>query len=141
MSGSPEDVLAQARTRLDAVRTRRSVVRAEIAGLKGGEVAVGTDHGVDQSRLEALEAEKARLGVETEAAHEALGRAILDQFERDLAKLRIPLGDPEAARELQTMAENLRRACLTVLADWPELVDEAKRRLTVRPPGPTTLQG
>ena len=140
MSGSPDDALAQARSRLDAIRARRSELRAEIDKLKAGSAAQASKKEV-RRRLRELETQDERLEKEAEAAHAALGRAILDQFERDLSKLRIPMGDPEAARELTTMAENLRRACLTVLADWPELLDEARRRLALKPPGPTTLHG
>lgn len=140
MSGPSEsdDVLAQARSRLDAVRTARAHVRAEIAVLRGDNAAQ-TAEGV--TRLRELETRAEELEGEMELAHAALGRAILEQFERDLSNLRIPLGDPDAARELTTMAENLRRACLTVLADWPELQDEARRRLVLKPSGPTTLHG
>lgn len=140
MSGPPDDALAQARSRLDAIRARRSELRAEIDELKAGSAGRA---GKKQARrrLREMEAQDERLGEEMEAAHTALGRAILDQFERDFSKLRIPTGDPEAARELTTMAESLRHACLTVLADWPELLDEARRRLVLRPPGPTTLHG
>lgn len=140
MSGSPDDVLAQARSQLVAIRTRRSAVRAELAELRAGNDQQASE-GAVRLRLRELEMQDEQMEGEAEAAHAALGRAILDQFERDLAKLRIPMGDPEAAQELMTMAENLRRACLTVLADWPELQDEARRRLALRPQGPTTLHG
>jgi len=140
VSGPPDDALAQARARLDAVRARRSDLRAEIAELRAGSAARSGKKEA-RRRLRELETRDERLGEEAEAAHAALGQAILDQFERDLSKLHIPMGDPEAARELTTMAENLRRACLTVLADWPELLDEARRRLALKPSGPTTLHG
>ena len=138
MSGPPEDVLAQARSRLEAIRSARSQVRAEMDALRA-DSAAQTSEGA--ARLRALETRAEELEGEMEAAHAALGRTILEQFERDLSRLRIPLGDPDAARELTTMAQNLQRACLTVLADWPELLDEARRRLALRPPGPTTLHG
>lgn len=140
MSGSPDDELARARARLEGVRERRGELRAEMAALNAPS-DTQTDEGATRLRRRELELRGEQLEAEEAAAHTELGRAILDQFERDLAKLRIPMGDSEAARELTAMADNLRRACLTVLADWPELLDEARRRLALKPPGPTTLHG
>lgn len=74
-------------------------------------------------------------------AHTAFGRAMLDQFERDLNSLAYPAQDPETARELRLMADNLRRACLAVLSDWPELLEEARGRLRPGPPDPETFPG
>lgn len=128
MSGPLDDALAQARARMDTIKARRSAVRAELAELRAAS-GTPTAQAAAQARLRELETREELLEGEMAAAHAALGRAILDQFERDLARVRIPRGDPEAARELTVMANDLRRACLAVLADWPELREEAERRL------------
>lgn len=140
MSGPLDDALAQARARLDAIKARRSTVQAELTELRAASGTKKT-RAAARVRVRELEARQELLEDEMAAAHAALGRAILDQFVRDLAQVRIPQGDPDVARELMVMANNLRRACLAVLADWPELREEAERRLAPMPEGPTTVHG
>lgn len=141
MSQSPEDSLAQARERFLAANAQRSAFRSELDALRtaGGAEAAGTA----VARIGELEALLPALERAWAEAHTAFGRAMLDQFERDLNKLAYPNHDPEAARELRLMADNLRRACLAVLSDWPELQEEARGRLRPPPPppGPGTLHG
>lgn len=139
MSQPLEDLIAQARARFLAANTRRSAVRSELEALRlagGAERQDAADTRI--SELEALLPAIERAWLE---AHTAFGRAMLDQFERDLNKLAYPNHDPEAARELRLMADNLRRACLAVLSDWPELQEEARGRLRPAPPDPGTLHG
>lgn len=93
-------------------------------------------------RIRELKAQLPALEHEWSEAHAALGRALLDEFETHLNNLAYPPNDPEAARELRLMAENLRRACLSVLLDWPELAEEAQQRLrSPTPPDPGALHG
>lgn len=140
MSQSSDETLSLARDHFKAVDARRSAAVAELAALiaaAGGAPPAGSA----SARVRELEGILPDLEREWEASHLALGRAMLDEFARDLSSLAYPPHDLEAARELRLMAENLRRACLTVLSDWPELQEEARRRLPPAPLDPNALQG
>lgn len=139
MSQPPEDLIAQARARFLAANTHRSAVRSELEALR---LAGGTEpKDAADTRISELEALLPAIERAWLEAHTAFGRAMLDQFERDLNKLAYPNHDPETASELRLMADNLRRACLAVLSDWPELQEEARGRLRPAPPDPGTFHG
>lgn len=141
MSQPSEDALARVRARFSAADATRRTAVVELAALVARSGNAPPD-AVTAERIHELEARLPTLEHEWTEAHTALGRAMLAEFERDLNQLAYPPHDPEAARELRLMADNLRRACLAVLSDWPELAEEAKRRL--RPPAssdPGALHG
>ncbi len=139
MSQPTEDVLSQARTRFTAVNAERDTAAAELAVLRAG--GGGSQEAAAGERIRELEVRVQTLDREWEDAHAAFGRALLDEFVRDLGNLAYPPHDPNAASELRLIADNLRRACLAVLSDWPELQEEARQRLRVAPSDPGKLHG
>lgn len=140
MSQSPEDALSLARDRFKSVDAKRTAAVAELAALiaaAGG----APPEGAASARVRELEGLLPALEREWVESHAAFGHAMLDEFARDLGTLTYPPHNPEAARELRLMADNLRRACLAVLSDWPELQEEARQRLRVAPLDPGSLHG
>ena len=140
MSQPPEEILSQARARFTAVDAERSAATAELANLRAGGDG-GADDVASRERLRELEARVPALEREWNVAHAAFGRALLDEFAQGLGELSYPREDPHAASELRLIARNLRRACLTVLAEWPELEQEARQRLRIVPSDEGKLQG
>jgi hypothetical protein len=90
----------------------------------------------------ALRTQTARLASARAEAHEALGRALFEQFRRDLLAVGQPFDDGSVTPELVARAAYIRRACVSLLAPWPAIAAEAQEKFPVaQMRGPRHLQG
>jgi hypothetical protein len=112
-----------ARERLAVVEARQRTIEAKLDRAGGDSRRDGDERGVAALRAQALLLESERA-----EAHDALGRALYCQFERDLRTICQPLDDGSITGGLVERAGNIRRACIVLLAPWPALANEAQAR-------------
>jgi hypothetical protein len=115
-----------ARERLADVEARQQAIEAELDRAGGKTSQCG-----DERRLAALHERAALLASEHAGAHDALGRALYRQFERDLLAICRPLDDGSITAGLVERADYVRRTCISLLAPWPTLAAEAQERFPV----------
>lgn len=133
------DPVERAREEYFALRGVCAALEARLAALDHRQPAdladVVENVSTQQTRERATQARRA-----CDAAHAALGRALLEQFTEDVGALAEETrragraGEAAWLSEASELERNFRRACLKVMERWPELADEAARRLQ----GPAT---
>lgn len=112
---------AVARARLEQIEAERQRVLALVARMEGA--------GERGAAKWALDAQVVTLDEARAQAHTALGRALLEQYERDIAALMAPLPHRPLTGEMRERVQFIYTACLAILRQWPELKDEAACRL------------
>lgn len=123
MDERAEDALTVARDRLERIEARQRALEAERASVPA---PAGLS---DDAVSETLCARARRLECERARAYNAVGRALLDKYERDMAAMRVPMRSRSSAYELAFRANEIYRSCLAIMTQWPDLQDEARQRL------------
>jgi hypothetical protein len=129
------DPVEQARADYFRVRYRCAALEAELGALVLA-VPADTMPREDGGRARRLRERVARAGRARDAAYAAFGRALLKQFAADVSALAENTrqlwrsGDAAVLRDATCLEDGFRRSCLKVLERWPELREEAERRLT-----------
>ncbi|HEX6122233.1 MAG TPA: hypothetical protein VFY89_03680 [Ktedonobacterales bacterium] len=130
----PDDHIERARDDYYTQRDACAALEAELAAVDGPPPAPGAES-IPARRVRRLRERVAQARRARDAAHTVLGRALLEQFAGDISALagcsqRLRRsGDTAALQAAAEVEESFRRACLSVLARWPELAEEAQRRL------------
>ena len=128
------DPVERAREEYFALREVCAALEARLAALDRG-LPVNMDDVRDNVSIRRMRERAARARRACDEAYAALGRALLEQFVEDVGA--VAEGTRQARRsgkaawlsEAIEIELTFRRACLKTLERWPELTDEATRRL------------